>query len=173
MTWYNTMPSNQGCGVGVGFFCPTPDVQLDYFSHYTHKLGISLEMVQFLLKFLLKQIFCCAPRFWLILIAKRHSLYVKESESEILERSVSELEWDILLPTTQPCFKLRLYFSFSLLHFIYIPNDGFWLSWNVEKRNAFDYLWLYCSQYNITYLNTYTFSYSSFSKPESVVRRCS
>jgi len=30
---------------------------------------------------------CCVPRFLLILTAKFHSLYVKESESEILERS--------------------------------------------------------------------------------------
>ena len=42
-------------GVGVGFFCPTPDVQLDYFSHHTPKLEIPVEMVQFLLKYLLKQ----------------------------------------------------------------------------------------------------------------------
>jgi len=36
-------------------------------------------MVQFLLKRLLKQSFCCVPRFPLILTAKFHSLYVKES----------------------------------------------------------------------------------------------
>jgi len=44
-------------GVGVGFFCPTPtpDVKLDYFLHHTLKLGIPVEMVQFLLKLLLKQ----------------------------------------------------------------------------------------------------------------------
>jgi len=45
--------------VGVGFFCPTPTpgVQLDHFLHHTPKLGIPVEMVQFLLKHLLKQIF--------------------------------------------------------------------------------------------------------------------
>jgi len=37
------------------FFCPTPDVQLDQFLHHTLKLGIPVEMVQFLLKLLLKQ----------------------------------------------------------------------------------------------------------------------
>ena len=42
-------------GVGVGFFCPTPDVQLDNFLHYTPKLGVPVEMVQYLLKLLLKQ----------------------------------------------------------------------------------------------------------------------
>jgi len=34
-------------GVGVGFFCPTPYVQLDHFLHHTSKLGIPVEMVQF------------------------------------------------------------------------------------------------------------------------------
>jgi len=72
---------------------------LDHFLHHTPKLGIPVEMVQFLLKLLLKQISCCAPRFQLILTAKFHSPYVKESESEILERSES----DILHPTPQPC----------------------------------------------------------------------
>jgi len=38
-------------------------------------------MVQFLMKLLLKQISCCVPKFPLILTAKFHSLYVKESES--------------------------------------------------------------------------------------------
>jgi len=57
-------------GIGVGFpsdFCPNPDVQLDHFLHHTPKLGIPVEMVQFLLKLILKQIYCCAPRFPLIL----------------------------------------------------------------------------------------------------------
>jgi len=48
-------------GARVGFFCPTPDVQLDHFLHHTPKLQIPVEMVQFLLKLLLKQISCCAP----------------------------------------------------------------------------------------------------------------
>ena len=72
-------------GVGVGFFCPTPDVQLDHFLHHTPELGIPVEMAQFLLE----QISCSAPRFPLSLTAKFHSLYVKESE--ILERSDSEI----------------------------------------------------------------------------------
>ena len=40
-------------------FCPipTPDVQLDLFLHHTPKMGILVEMVQFLLKLLLKQRF--------------------------------------------------------------------------------------------------------------------
>jgi len=52
-----------GVGVGqkgVGLFCPTPDVQLDHFLHYTPKLGIPVEMVQFLMKLLLKQRFLAA-----------------------------------------------------------------------------------------------------------------
>jgi len=46
-------------GVGVGFFCPTPtpDAQLDHFLHYTLKLGIPVEMLQFFLKLLLNQRF--------------------------------------------------------------------------------------------------------------------
>jgi len=46
-------------GVGVGYFCPTPtpEVQLDHFLHHTLKLGIPVEIVQFILKLLLKQRF--------------------------------------------------------------------------------------------------------------------
>jgi len=44
-------------------------------------------MAQFLLKLVETETSCCAPRFPLILTAKFHSLYVKESKSEILERS--------------------------------------------------------------------------------------
>ena len=45
--------------VGVGFLCPnlTLDVHLDNFLHHTSKLGIPVEMVQFLLKLLLEQRF--------------------------------------------------------------------------------------------------------------------
>ena len=88
---------SQGCGVGVvgfrveshslqhwesesDFFYPTRMSNWIVFLYHTPKLGIPLEMVQFLLK----QISCCAPRFPLSLTAKLHSLYVKESE--ILER---------------------------------------------------------------------------------------
>ena len=82
-------------------FCPTPtpDVQLDHFLHHTLKLGMPVELVQFLLKPLLKQrFFCCVPRFPLILTVNFHSLYVKESESVILESAGT----DILSPTPQP-----------------------------------------------------------------------
>jgi len=44
-------------GVTVGFFCLTPDAQLDHFLHHSPKLGIPVEMVQFLLKLLLNQRF--------------------------------------------------------------------------------------------------------------------
>jgi len=68
-------------GVGVRFVCPTPtpDVQLDHCLDHALKLGIPVEIVQFLLKLLLKQISCCAPGFPLILTVKFHSLYGKES----------------------------------------------------------------------------------------------
>jgi len=68
-------------------FCPTPEVQLDHLLHHTPKLGIPVEMVQFLLTLLLKQRFLAVHHdfHWLLiatklLTAKLHSLYVKESE---------------------------------------------------------------------------------------------
>jgi len=36
-------------------FCPTPEVQLNHFLHHTPKLGILVEMAQFIMKLLLKQ----------------------------------------------------------------------------------------------------------------------
>jgi len=81
-------------------FCltPTPEVQLDHFLHHTPKLRIPVEMVQFLMKLLLKQrILAVYHDFHWVLVAiifltaKLYSLYVKESESgresEILEKS--------------------------------------------------------------------------------------
>jgi len=71
------IPNNTGSRSRI--FCPTLDVWLNHFLYHTPKLGIPVEMVQFLFKLLLKQISCCAPRFPLILTAKFHSLCVKES----------------------------------------------------------------------------------------------
>jgi len=81
------IPNNTGSRSRI--FCPTPDVQFDHFLHHIPKFGIPLEMVQFLLKLMLKQISCGVTRFSLILTFKFHSLCVKESESEILEKSTS------------------------------------------------------------------------------------
>jgi len=39
----------------IRIFYPTPEVQLNHFLHHIPKLGSSVEMVQFLLKLLLKQ----------------------------------------------------------------------------------------------------------------------
>jgi len=36
-------------------FCPTPEIQINHFLHHTPKLGTPVEMIQFLLKLLLKQ----------------------------------------------------------------------------------------------------------------------
>jgi len=69
---------------------------LDHFLHQTPKLGIPVEMVQFLLKLLLKQISCSVLPFQLILTAKFQFLYVKESESEILDSRSRESESEIL-----------------------------------------------------------------------------
>jgi len=54
-------------GVGVGFFCPTPNAQVDHFLHHTPKMGILGKMIQFLLQFVETKISCCAPQFPLIL----------------------------------------------------------------------------------------------------------
>jgi len=40
--------------LGVGYFCPTPDVQLDHFLHHTPNWGIPVEMVKYGLKLSLK-----------------------------------------------------------------------------------------------------------------------
>jgi len=71
------------------------DFQLDHFLHYTPKLGILVEMVQFLLK-LVETVSCCAPQFPFIFYSQFQSLYVKKSELEILQKS------DISPPTPQP-----------------------------------------------------------------------
>ena len=66
--------------------------------HHTPKLGIRVLSVHFLMKLLLKQrVLAVYHDFHWVLVAikflaaKLHSLYLKESDSEILERS--ELEW--------------------------------------------------------------------------------
>ena len=51
------IPNNTGNRSRIFCPTPTPDVQLDHFSHHTPKLVIPVEMVQFLLKLLLKQRF--------------------------------------------------------------------------------------------------------------------
>jgi len=70
-------------------------------------MRIPVEMVQFLLKLLMKQISFCVPRFPLVLTARFHSLDVKESESEILERSESGVESE-MLESRSRIFYLRL-----------------------------------------------------------------
>ena len=120
----HTSNTCQGCGVGVArcrrflggvgvgflttlgvwFFWPTSEIHLDNFLYPTPKLGIFVEMVQFLMKLLLIQIILAVYHDFhrvldatKLLTAELHSLYVKESESEILNRSES----DILPPTPQ------------------------------------------------------------------------
>ena len=99
-----------GCGVGflttlvvgVGIFLSGSASPIGSFLHHTPKLGISVEMVQVLMKLLLKQISLAVYHdFHGVLVvakfltAKLHSPFVKQSE--ILERS------DISPPTRQPC----------------------------------------------------------------------
>jgi len=46
-------------GIGIGFFCPTLEVQLGhFFLYHTPMLGIPVEMVQILLELLLQQNSC-------------------------------------------------------------------------------------------------------------------
>jgi len=51
------IPSNTGSPSRIFCATPTPDVQFDHFLHHAPKLGIPVEMVQFLMKLLLKQTF--------------------------------------------------------------------------------------------------------------------
>jgi len=58
-------------------------------------------MIQLLETLVETEIYCCGPRFPLILTAKFHSLFVKDPGVRVgnLDRSVT----DILLLTPQPC----------------------------------------------------------------------
>ena len=106
----------QDCG--VGFFCLTPKVQLNHVLHHTPKLGISVEMVQFLLELSFEQRILAVHHdfHWLLvatklLTAKLHSRYamaseiLRSAEPKVLERSES----NILTPTAQSvrilCYK--------------------------------------------------------------------
>jgi len=93
-------------GVRVGFFCLTPDVQLDHFFNHTLKLVIPVEMVVSFEAFVETEISCCAPQFLLIFTAKYHSFMLRSQKFRKgrigvgnLERS--ELELDIVPPTPQ------------------------------------------------------------------------
>ena len=91
------IPKNTGSRSRIFCPSPTPDVHLDHFLHHTPKLGIPVQMVNFIGNFCWNRNFLLCttisiprfPRFPLILTAKFHFLYVKESEWEILERSES------------------------------------------------------------------------------------
>jgi len=57
--WWSRSQISNNTGSRSRIFCPipTPDVQLDRFLHHTLKLGITVKMVEFLFKRLLKQRF--------------------------------------------------------------------------------------------------------------------
>ena len=126
-------------GVGVVFFCPTPiaDVQLDHFLHHTPKLGIPVEMVQFLLKLLLKQTILAVhpdfhwfykPNFIPFMLRSRSRKFWRrsesgvgnfgKSESEILERSESNILPPTPQPWIQPCSIVLGNFSWLTLTFM-------------------------------------------------------
>ena len=105
----NTVLSESKPMLCIGFFYPTPtsDAQLNHVLHRTTNLWIQTRAYWYgtisFETFIETDISCCVPRFPFIasllavtklMTAKIHSHYVKESESEILERS--ELESDIL-----------------------------------------------------------------------------
>ena len=78
-------------GVGVGFLSDSRSPIGSFFTSPSY-IGnsywngtISFET------FVETELSCCPPRFPLILTFKLHSLYVEESESEILERSESDI----------------------------------------------------------------------------------
>ena len=89
---WSRIPNNTGRRSRIFFLNPTADVQLDHFLHHTPELGIPVEMVQFLLKPLLKQISFSSPRFPLISSAKFHSIVLKSRCRES----------DIFAPIPQP-----------------------------------------------------------------------
>ena len=111
-TWFTVAMPIQGCGVtrsqrvfgGVGFqrhlgsesdFLSDSDNPIGSLLHHTPKLGILVELAQFLMKLLWNRILAVYHGFHWVLVAtkllaaKLHSLYVKKWESEISER----LEW--------------------------------------------------------------------------------
>jgi len=102
-------------GVGVGFFCltPTPEVQLDIYLHHTPKFRNTVEIVKFLLKVLLKQVSCCAPRFPLILTAKYQEIF--ESRSRKFWKGRSRIFYlrirnpDVNLPSIQTSSSAKVF----------------------------------------------------------------
>jgi len=119
-------------GVGVGFFhlTLTPAVQLNHFVHCTPKLRILTSAcwngtVCFEIFMKLRILAVYHDFHWLLLATKfltaeLHSSYAKKSESEILERSESEFESDILSPTPQPWCILGEWCRLGL--FAWTPN---------------------------------------------------
>ena len=86
---WSRIPNNTGSRSRI--FCQILDVKLVHFLHHSPKLGIPVEMVQFISfeTCVETEISFCPARFPLILAAKFHSLYSEESEN--LERSESEI----------------------------------------------------------------------------------
>jgi len=88
-------------------------------------------MVQFLLKLLLKQNSCCVPRFPLIFTAKYHSLYVKESGSEVLQRSGVGVRNCGKVGVGSRSWKFWKCRSWSRIFYLRLRNPGY--SWRKPK----------------------------------------
>ena len=91
-------------GVGVEFFVPTPtpEIELDHFLHHTPKLGIPVEMAQFLLKHLLKQRFLAVHHDFHWFYQPNFSPFMLRSRSRESQSKIWKVGSDILPPTPQP-----------------------------------------------------------------------
>jgi len=90
-------------------FCPTPDLRLDHFLDHTSIGNFCWNGTISFKNFVETEISCCVPRFPLILTAKFHSLYVKESGVEVGNFGKvgigTFVKSDILPPTPEPWFR--------------------------------------------------------------------
>ena len=137
-----------GVGVGVALFCSSliPDAQLDHFLHQTPKLEIPVEMLQFALKSLFKQRIFAVQHDFHWFEAKFNSRFVKESESEILESSVSGVEVGNFGKIRVGYFTsdsatlvsgVKLLHSFTYLLFSYGSEGSIvWRNWNTSRSTA-------------------------------------
>jgi len=95
-------------GVGVGFFSRIRMSNWIMFYITLQNWEFLLKWCNFFWPFVDTEISCCASRYPLILTAKFYSLYVKESESENLQRSESGVAVGYFGKSESRIFYLRL-----------------------------------------------------------------
>ena len=145
---WSRFPNNTGSRSRI--FCPTPtlEVQLDHFLHHTPKLGIPIEMVEFLLKLLLNQRFIAVHHdfhwFWhpiVIPFMLRSRKFWKGRSRKFWKIRVGNCgmsESDILPPTPQPCLDRRDNFIYDYHSSIILEEKQFaecFLQTKKKKRN--------------------------------------